>query len=207
MKTVPVLLVATRNEGKLKELRELLGELPFDLQDLGDFPSIQPVPETGQTFAENASLKAVGYARQAGLLTLADDSGLEVDALGGAPGVLSARYGNGYASDDERTAKLLNELSQIPDAVRSARFVSTIAIADKGAKIIHVGAGICEGQIAHAPNGFHGFGYDPVFIPSGFNETFAQLGAEVKNRISHRAKALVDAVDFLRSLTRASSTS
>jgi XTP/dITP diphosphohydrolase len=195
------LLIATFNKGKLQELRQLLAKHSFVISDLESFSSVQPIPETGETFIENASLKASGYAKQTGLLTLADDSGLEVDALNGAPGVLSARYGREGASDSERTAKLLSELSHVQGATRTARFVSVIAIADENGRIINVSIGSCEGQIAEAPRGTNGFGYDPVFIPDGFDQTFAELQTEVKNGISHRACALSGAAEFLRSLT------
>src|SRR6266550_3778838 len=125
--TLQSLLLATQNQGKLRELRQLLADLPLELSGLADFPNVETVPETGDSFIENASLKAMGYATQTGRLTLADDSGLEVDALGGAPGILSARYAGGGASDAERTARLLVELSNIPAAKRLARFVSAVA--------------------------------------------------------------------------------
>ena len=195
------LLIATFNKGKLHELHQLLSNVPFVISGLERFPSTQTVPELGETFTENASLKASGYAKQTGLLTLADDSGLEVDGLSGAPGVLSARYAHEGASDAERTTKLLTELSRVRGAARQARFVSVIAIADEGGKVINVSTGTCEGRIAEAPRGANGFGYDPVFIPAGFHQTFAELQAEEKNRISHRARALSGAAEFLRRLT------
>lgn len=195
------LLVATHNKGKLKELREFLADLPLTIFDLDSFPFVEPIAETGETFAENSTLKASGYAKQTGLLTLADDSGLEVDALDGAPGVLSARYGGPGASDSDRTSKLLAELSGTPEESRTARFVSVIAIADKDGQILNLSEGKCQGRIAYGPHGSHGFGYDPIFIPDGFKDTFGELGVEVKNRISHRARALDQACEFLRSLT------
>jgi XTP/dITP diphosphohydrolase len=201
------LLVATRNEGKLKELRQLLADLPFKLYGLSDFPEVESVPETGDNFIENASLKAFGYATQTGLLTLADDSGLEVDALGGAPGILSARYAGEGASDAERTARLLVELSKFPAARRSARFVSAVAIADSKGQILNVSEGTCDGCIDFAPHGSGGFGYDPVFIPNGYDQTFAELKSEIKNQISHRARALSSAREFLLTLTTPSSRS
>lgn len=204
MKPAHSLLVATRNEGKLRELRQLLADLPLVLFGLEDFPTIQTIPETGLTFVENASLKASGYAMQIHILTLADDSGLEVDALEGAPGVLSARYAGEAASDDVRINKLLAELSNVEVGNRSARFVSAIAIASSEGLVLNVSNGICEGHIAFAPQGEHGFGYDPVFIPLGYASTFAELATSVKNRISHRARALQCARDYLRALTSAS---
>ena len=200
----PSLLVATRNEGKLQELRQLLADLPLSLLGLDDFPTIQTVAETGLTFVENSSLKASGYATQVHSLTLADDSGLEVDALDGAPGVLSARYAGEAASDAVRVEKLLAELSSIGVENRSARFVSAIAIASSEGSILNVSEGTCEGHIDFAPQGEHGFGYDPVFIPCGYDLTFAELAPSVKNRISHRARALQGARDYLRALTSAS---
>ena len=198
------LLVATRNQGKLRELCALLSDLPLVLLGLDDFPSIKKVPETGSTFVENASLKASGYARQANILTLADDSGLEVDALDGAPGLLSARYAGEVASDVFRINKLLTEMSNIERAKRSARFVSVIVIANSQGSILNVSQGICEGHIDLAPHGKQGFGYDPVFIPRGYASTFAELSPTVKNRISHRAHALQRACEYLRTLTGAS---
>jgi XTP/dITP diphosphohydrolase len=199
------LLVATRNVEKLQELQELLGDLPFDLCGLGSLPVVLEVQETGESFIENASLKAAGYATQARLLTLADDSGLAVDALGGAPGVLSARYAGEGASDAERTNKVLAELSSLKEPKRSACFVSAVAIASSEGEILNVSLGRCDGHLAFAPCGSEGFGYDPIFIPVGYEQTFAELKPEIKNRISHRARALLGARDFLRTLTIASS--
>jgi len=201
------LLVATRNEGKLAELQQLLGDLPLELYGLTDFPDVETVPETGESFVENASLKAAGYAAQTSILTLADDSGLEVDALGGAPGILSARYAGEGASDADRTARLLAELSNIPAAKRLARFVSAVAIANSDGRILNVSVGTCEGHIDFAPHGTGGFGYDPVFIPSGYEKSFAELKSAIKNQISHRAQALSAAREFLRTLTIPSSDS
>ena len=191
------LLIATHNAGKVRELEILLAGLPLRLRSLAEFPEIVEVEETGATFAENGALKARGYAAQTRLWTLADDSGLEVDALGGAPGVLSARYGGAGASDAERTARLLAELSRTDDRQRRARFVCVIAIADPAARIAHTSMGTCEGSIALAPRGENGFGYDPVFIPDGYEESFGELSAEIKRRISHRARALEGARTFL----------
>ena len=195
------LLVATTNEGKLSELRDLLGDSRFKICSLNNLPDLVRIDESGATFVENASLKASGYAIQAGILTLADDSGLEVCALRGAPGVLSARYAGEHASDADRINKLLNDLSLVGSDNRSARFVSAIAIANNSGKILDVSLGSCEGMIANAPRGSAGFGYDPIFVPNGYDLTFAELLPEMKNQISHRAQALAQARDFLRSLT------
>src|SRR6266850_8041722 len=199
------LVVATRNEGKLEELRQLLDDLPLELYGLADFSNVETVRETGETFIENASLKAAGYATQTGLLTLADDSGLEVDALGGAPGIRSARYAGEGASDADRTARLLAELSTIPAAKRSARFVSAVALANSEGQILNVAVGTCNGHIDFGPHGSGGFGYDPVFIPSGYDKSFGELRSVIKNQISHRARALSGAREFLRTLTTPSS--
>lgn len=195
------LLIATRNQGKLQEIRDLLEELPLELCDLNSLPAVASVAETGSTFAENASLKAMGYALHAVVLTLADDSGLEVEALGGAPGVLSARYAGDGASDSERVEKLLSELKKIDVGNRAARFVSVVAISDLSGEILNVSNGVCNGAIADVPHGTNGFGYDPIFVPEGFDQTFAELTPLEKNRISHRARALKGATEFLRSLT------
>jgi len=198
------LLIATSSEGKRSELRQLLSALPISLFDLRDFPAVERIAETGNTFVENASLKALGYATQTGLLTVADDSGLEVDALGGAPGVRSARYAGEATSDSERIEALLVALSFVDESKRSARFVSAVVIADSNREILNVSVGRCEGRIALARLGTGGFGYDPVFIPSGYDLTFAELKPEIKNQISHRAIALSATREYLQNLTAAS---
>lgn len=191
------LLIATSNPGKIREFESLLGALPLRLRHLNEFSSIQEVAETGSTFADNAQLKASGYARQTDQWTLADDSGLEVEALGGAPGVLSARYGGPQASDADRIRLLLEALSQTKDSDRRARFVCVIAIADARARVLNVTQGICDGHLARAPRGRGGFGYDPIFIPEGYEQTFGELPDEVKRSISHRSRALEAASSFL----------
>ncbi len=191
------LLIATGNKGKVVELRSLLAGLPLRLRDLSEFPAAREVEETGQTFSDNAALKAQGYAGQTGLWTLADDSGLEVDALGGAPGVFSARYGGEGLTDADRVTRLLEELSRTAAKDRRARFVCVIAIADPRGQVMNLSTGTCEGRIVHAPRGTHGFGYDPVFLPDGFEQTFGELTAEIKQDISHRALALKAARSFL----------
>ena len=198
------LLIATSNEGKRAEIQLLLSGLPVALLDLRNCPAIEPIAETGATFVENASLKAIGYAAQTGLLTLADDSGLEVDALDGAPGVRSARYAGESASDDERVEALLAALAFVDETERSARFVSAVVIADSNREILNVSVGKCEGRIAIAARGQGGFGYDPVFIPNGGNLTFGELKPEIKNQISHRACALATTRAYLLALTAAS---
>lgn len=191
------LLVATGNAGKLREIRALLSHLPITLLSLADFPIIEEVAETGSTFAENAALKARGYAEQAGVLTLADDSGLEVDALGGAPGVRSARYLSDQASYADRMNALLMALKNVDEDGRTARFVCSLAIVSDRQEMLYAIEGKCEGSIAEAPRGSGGFGYDPVFVPEGFTQTFGELPADLKNGISHRGRALAKAHQFL----------
>ena len=195
------LLIATTNPGKLRELRSLLVDLPLELLCLTDIPGIDPVEETGETFTENASLKASSYARQAKVLTLADDSGLSVDALRGKPGVHSARYLSPDATYSDRIAVLLGELASVAEPDRSARFVCAMAVSSPTRGIAFITEKTCEGHIAAAPRGTGGFGYDPIFVPDGYNETFAELPVGTKNRISHRALALQATRKFIASLT------
>ena len=192
------LLIATRNTGKIVELQSLLASLPqLRLRSLTEFPEVADVAETGTTFAENAALKAREYAKQTQFWSLADDSGLEVDALGGAPGVYSARYAGEDASDAARIERLLDTLSQTGDADRRARFVCVIAISDPQGEIANLSTGICEGTIAYAPRGTNGFGYDPIFVPDGYEQSFGELPTEIKEVISHRARSLKAARSFL----------
>jgi len=182
------LLVATNNPGKVKEYEALLKGLPLTLT----YPAREgidiEVEETGSTFAQNARLKAAAYARASGLLTLADDSGLEVDALGGEPGTRSARYAGPGASDEDRYRLLLSKLEGVPWQQRTARFRCVIAVARPQGEV-RTAQGTCEGAIAFEPKGKHGFGYDPVFYMPEHGQTMAELEPEVKNRISHRARA------------------
>lgn len=182
------LLIATTNPGKLAEYRELLHGLPFTLIHLHDADIHEEVPETGTTFEENARLKAVGYAQLSGLLTLADDSGLEVQALGGDPGVLSARYGGPGLDDADRTQLVLHNLVGVPSHDRQARFVCVIAVANPTGRC-ETTYGKVDGIINMAPRGEHGFGYDPIFFLPERDMTMAELAPEEKNRISHRAQA------------------
>ena len=185
----PTLLVATHNAGKLAELRNLLRDAPYALASLADVGIDADVEETGATLEENAALKAATYARLSGLPTLADDSGLEVDALGGAPGVYSARYAGAGAgaSDADRIAKLLANLASRKPPW-TARFRCVIAIARHGgAPDLH--AGVCEGVIIPKPRGENGFGYDPVFLLPEYGKTMAELSDAEKNRVSHRGRA------------------
>lgn len=194
------LLIATRNPGKIREVKLLLAHFPFRLRSLTEFPAATEVEETGVTFAENAAIKARAYAAQTLCWTIADDSGLEVDALGGAPGVFSARYGGHSATDADRIELLLEALSHTDNAERRARFVSVLAIADNTAKLLRLFTGTCEGRIAHDARGDSGFGYDPVFVPDGYEQSFGELPPEIKQEISHRARALRAAQPYLLEL-------
>jgi len=194
------IVVGTFNAGKVREIADLLAGLDMEVVSLQAFPGVQPVPETGATFEENARAKAEGLARQLGEAVLADDSGLEVDALGGRPGVLSARYGGEGLSDAERVERLLAELGGVPEAARTARFRCVVALADASG-ILAVAHGAVEGRIAERPSGCNGFGYDPVFIPEGRDRTFAEMEPSVKQSISHRSRALAALREQLRALS------
>jgi XTP/dITP diphosphohydrolase len=197
------LLIATRNAGKAREYRELLAGLPVEVTWLDAEGIGQEVEETGATFAENALLKATTYAQISGLWTWADDSGLEVDALAGAPGVYSARYAGPGATDADRYRKLLNALAGVPWERRTARFRCTVALATpEGAA--HTADGVCEGVIAFGPAGENGFGYDPVFYMPDRDATMAQLPSGLKNQISHRGIASRTAVVLLDEMLRES---
>jgi XTP/dITP diphosphohydrolase len=190
------LLVATNNSGKVKEYKDLLAGLPLELTYPAQEGLDIEVAETGGSFAENATLKATAYARASGLLTLADDSGLEVDALGGEPGIRSARYAGSGASDEKRYQLLLEKLQGVPWEERTARFRCVIAVVTPEGQI-HTAEGTCEGIIALVPKGEHGFGYDPVFYFPEYGMTMAELPPETKNRISHRARAMQGAREIL----------
>ena len=170
-------------------MRELFAGHPVEIRSLADFPEIGDIEETGSTFQENAELKAREFARQTGVLCLADDSGLEVTVLGGAPGVHSARFAGPDTGYAEKMAKLLAMMDEAGREDRRARFVCAMSLADVDGRILHTVEGECRGRIAERPSGTSGFGYDPIFIPDGFAQTFGELGDDVKQRISHRAKA------------------
>lgn len=190
------LLVATNNPGKLREYRELLAGLKVQIVSLSEAGIDFEVEETGQTFLENAILKASTYARISGLCTLADDSGLEVDALGGEPGVRSSRYAGPGATDADRIRFLLEKLKSVPPERRSARFRAAIAVATPRGRV-ETSEGICEGVIALQPRGEHGFGYDPIFYLPALKKTMAELPPSVKNQISHRARAAAGAREII----------
>jgi XTP/dITP diphosphohydrolase len=181
-------LLATSNLHKLDEFRAIFSDLPVKLVSLSDIHLAFEVEETGSTFTENAELKARSYAQVANMLTFADDSGLEIDALNGAPGVYSARYLGRETSYEERFRVILEQMADLPLDQRSARFRCVIALADPSGTIRSV-EGVVEGAIADYPRGSDGFGYDPIFLLPELGKTFAELEPEYKNRISHRARA------------------
>jgi XTP/dITP diphosphohydrolase len=183
------LLIATGNEGKVREFAEMMAGRDVRLLSLSDMPPSPEIEESGATFVENAILKARGQALAHGMWTLADDSGLEVFGLGGRPGVLSARYGGMGLSDSDRTKLLLDEMKELSELERGARFVCALAIASPDGRTLLVEEGECRGTIAPSPLGMGGFGYDPIFVPNGFTKTFAELGTEQKEAIGHRGKA------------------
>ena len=193
----PKLVLATLNSAKAREIATLLGDIPFEVVALAAFPAARLPPEGESSYAANALAKAQAAARLSGNLALADDSGLEVDALGGRPGISSARYGGPGASDSERCSRLLEALRGVPTERRGARYRCVIALADPAGRE-RVVEGVVEGLIAPAARGQHGFGYDPIFLYSPLGQTFAELAPEVKNRVSHRGRALALARELLR---------
>ena len=190
----PALVIATGNAGKIREFKALLADLGLTLKTLAEFPDCPEVAEDGATFAANAAKKARAVVACTGLPALADDSGLEVEALGGRPGVFSARYAGDRTAparptDGDNYRKLLEEMAKVPWEQRRARFVCCLVVAFPGGRTT-VAQGVCEGLINLTPQGAGGFGYDPVFWLPQYNCTMAEVGLEIKNRISHRAQAL-----------------
>ena len=195
------IVVATLNAGKLREYERLLADVPgLELETMTSLVDRVDVVEDGDTFRANALKKATEIARVAGMPCLADDSGLEVDALGGRPGVYSARYAGEGATDAQNNVKLLDELSDTADQQRTARFRCAIVVVDGTGRELATAEGACEGRIGHEPKGAHGFGYDPLFVPDGYTQTMAELGPETKNEISHRAQAAAKLAPLLREL-------
>jgi XTP/dITP diphosphohydrolase len=182
------IVLATSNEHKIAEIRTLLKGLPLEILTLRDVPDVPPLIEDGSTFQENALKKATIVAAHAKLPALADDSGLEVFYLNMLPGVRSARYAGERATDEENNRKLLHAMRGVPPRRRRARFRSVIAFVDNGRH--ELTEGICDGNLAEAPRGSNGFGYDPLFVPDGFSKTYAELTHEEKNAISHRSRSL-----------------
>ena len=187
------LLVATTNPGKIREFRDMLGGDRFQWDDLSAHPSLKAAEETGRTFRANACIKAEHYAKLFGCWTVADDSGLEVDALGGRPGVHSARWAamhNAGKGDADNNKLLLQQLADVNDEARTARFICVLALADPQGRIVVTARDTVEGRIIHEPRGNNGFGYDPLFLINELDETTAELPAARKHQVSHRGKAL-----------------
>lgn len=199
-----MLLLATRNAKKLSELRRYLQGIRARLVTLAAYPRVPPVREDGATFEHNAIKKAMGPSRRVPALVVAEDSGLVVPALGGAPGVRSSRFSRSRSRDRDaaNNAKLLRMMRGIPPARRGARFVCVVAIAHRG-RLLGIARGVCRGRIAEHPRGASGFGYDPLFMPHGSRRTFAELGPRVKDALSHRARALARARPLIARSLRA----
>ena len=192
------IVLATRNPNKLLELREILNGLPLEIEALIDYPDLPEIEEIGLTFVENAVLKATTIYESTQILSIADDSGLEVDALNGAPGVRSARFAGERHDYSENNRKLMASLENVPDGQRGAQFRCVAAIVGPGYKEIM--EGIVRGRIVTKPRGDEGFGYDPLFMPEGFDRTFAELGVKIKNKISHRALAFEKVKEVLKKI-------
>lgn len=195
------MVIASRNMGKIQEYRKLLQDLPLTIVSLADFSGLSDIPETGTTFRENALIKARAAAAATGQMALADDSGLEVDYLQGAPGVFSARYAGPGKDDQANNKKLLEALRGVPSEQRGARFRCVIALVTPQGKEF-LSEGVCQGEIAFRPRGTKGFGYDPLFLIPSLGKTFAELDPDVKNQISHRAQAMREMREILSQVTR-----
>lgn len=195
------IVLSSRNKEKKREIKTLLSGLKIKVLDLNDFPAAPKVEEKGKTFDENAKIKALTIARFTKKLALADDSGLEVKALGRQPGIRSARFAGEGATYAANNQKLLKLLADIPKSKRKAKFVCVIAIADKEC-LVGIARGECSGWISFAPKGKSGFGYDPVFVYPRYNKTFAELGHKIKNKVSHRARALKKARAIIQKYLR-----
>lgn len=193
------IIVATKNKGKLKEIKQLLSDMDFEILSMNEAGIDIEIEETGNTFEENAMIKAKALQNLSGAIVIADDSGLEVDFLDGAPGIYSARYSGEYATDDKNNEKLLEALKDVPDEKRTGRFVCTIAVVLENSESFFVRETI-EGVIGHDLKGENGFGYDPLFYLPQYNRTMAEISAEEKNRISHRGKALNKMADKLKKI-------
>lgn len=194
------LLIGSGNLKKARELAELLAGLPWEVKSLRDFPAVEEPEETGKTFEENAALKARYYAAHFGVPCIADDSGLVVDALGGAPGVYSARYAGPRATDEDNNAKLLDALEDFLWHERTAHFFCAAAFCRPGSDAVHIETGRVNGHISMEPFGSGGFGYDPLFVPEGFDQTFGEMGSDEKHALSHRGEAFRKMRVYLESL-------
>jgi XTP/dITP diphosphohydrolase len=196
-KTVKKLILATGNKGKIREINALFSDMDIEFIGLDEYPDLPEIIEDGSTFRENALKKAKAVFAHTGFPSVSEDSGLEVDALRGAPGVLSARFASEDAKDDDNIKKLLHELEGTPVGSRTARFVSVLCLFDGRGE--HYFEGFVSGRIVNEPRGVSGFGYDPLFVPDGYNKTFAELGQDIKNSISHRARSIERLKVFLKS--------
>jgi XTP/dITP diphosphohydrolase len=194
-----IIVLATRNRGKLRELEALLAGFPVRVQTLDNYPDVPILPEIGDTFEANARSKAVTVAQLTGRIALADDSGLEVDLLGGGPGVNSATFLGATATDEDRNVWVLGKLRGLEEGLRTARYRAVVAVATPDG-VVRTFEGTCEGRIAERPSGHEGFGYDPIFFVPTFGRTMGELPPDLKNRISHRARALAAARGYLVSL-------
>ncbi len=194
MPKLPRLILATRNAHKTAEIRAMIGD-SFEIQNATEFPDFPQIEETGTTFLENARLKAEGISRHIDGWVLSDDSGLEVDALGGKPGIWSSSYGGEEGNHTKNNARLLLEMANHTE--RTARFRCTMVLARGGKEQAHF-SGTVEGRLVESLNGKGGFGYDPLFIPDGCDQTFGELGDEIKNSLSHRSRALVQVIAYLQ---------
>ncbi len=190
------LLLATTNKGKVREIKSFLEDLPLTIQSLEELDQFNPFSETGRTFDENAREKSLFYSMNWEGLTLAEDSGLEIEALSGEPGVLSARYSGEQATDEKNNQKVLDRMKDMPCEERKARFVSCMVLSQKGKVIKEIKESV-EGNIAFEEKGTHGFGYDPLFYYPPLNKTFAEILREEKNKVSHRGRALKKLKEFL----------
>lgn len=192
-------VLATRNPGKIREILEILRDLPLRVYTLDAFPQIQNLSEDGLTYTENAISKALTVARLTRRLAIADDAGIEIDALQGAPGPQSRRFLGEGASDTQRNTRILKMVADVAPPARTARYRAVVAVATPDGTV-RTFEGTCEGELATAPRGAHGFGYDPIFLVPAYGKTMAQLPPAVKNRISHRARALAASRPYLRQL-------
>jgi XTP/dITP diphosphohydrolase len=191
------ILIATKNEGKVDEFRSMFNKSDIEVVSLMDIGELPDVEETGTTFEENAILKAETICSIVNIPVISDDSGLEIDALDGRPGVFSARYAGTHKSDEENMQKVLEEMKEIPGAIRSARFICALALARPGKGTIVV-EGVCEGEILEEKRGDKGFGYDPIFYLPHLNRSMAQLTKDEKNQISHRSQAMAKLKQYIR---------
>lgn len=183
-------LIASKNQGKIREFKQMLADWPVSFAGLDEWPDIEEPEETGDTFLANASLKAAYYAKETGMISLADDSGLAVDSLNGAPGVLSARYSGNHGDDAANNQLVLSQLANVPDERRTGRFLCALAVALPDGAIVATTEGSCEGLILREEKGAGGFGYDPLFWSPMLKKTLAEATSDEKNSVSHRGNAL-----------------